>query len=198
MEFFRPGPELSVLDVGVTSDDSFQESNYFEQLYPFPHRVTCIGTEDGSHLERRYPGLKYLRVAPGEPLPFSDVAFDVVFCNAVVEHVGSRRSQAEFIREVCRVGKGFFVTTPNRWFPIEHHTGVPFLHYLPPRTYRSVLARTRYRFWAEEANLNILTASELKMLFPPGVTPTIRTVSAFGLQSNLIALGRTSGACRGR
>src|SRR5690242_21155125 len=96
MAYFRPNSEMSVLDVGVTSDDSFQESNYFEKLYPFPQRITCVGTEDGSHLEQQYPGLKYLRVQAGEQLPFDDNAFDIVFSNAVIEHVGSRTAQRAF------------------------------------------------------------------------------------------------------
>ncbi len=70
------------------------------------------------------------------------------------------------MRELCRVGKSFFITTPNRWFPFEHHTGLPLLHYLPPSVFRPLLRRTRYRHWAEESNLNILTARELAALFP--------------------------------
>ena len=50
MEVMRPGPETTVLDVGVTSDERYRESNYFEQMYPYPHNITCVGTEDGSHL----------------------------------------------------------------------------------------------------------------------------------------------------
>ena len=57
MEVMRPGPETTVLDVGVTSDERYRESNYFEQLYPYPHNITSVGTEDGSHLAIRYPGL---------------------------------------------------------------------------------------------------------------------------------------------
>ena len=78
---------------------------------------------------------------PGEPLPFRDGEFDVVFSNAVVEHVGSRTAQAAFVGELCRVGKSFFITTPNRWFPVEHHTGLPLLHYLPASVFRSLLRR---------------------------------------------------------
>ena len=48
-----------------------------------------MGTEDGSHLSLRYPGLSYRQVHPGDPLPFRDHEFDVVFSNAVLEHVGS-------------------------------------------------------------------------------------------------------------
>jgi SAM-dependent methyltransferase len=185
----RPGPETSVLDVGVTSDERFRESNYFEQMYPFPQNITCVGTEDGSHLALRYPGLVYRQVRSGDELPFRDAEFDVVFSNAVLEHVGSRAAQAAFVRELCRVSRSFFVTTPNRWFPFEHHTGLPLLHYLPASFFRALLRRTPYRHWADESNLNILTARELASFFPPEADVEIRSVRLGGLPSNLAAFG---------
>jgi hypothetical protein len=189
MESMRPRPETRVLDVGVTSDEMHRESNYFEQLYPYPNNITCVGTEDGSHLTRRYPGLSYRQVRPMEPLPFTDGEFDVAFSNAVVEHVGSRTAQSAFVGELCRVSRSFFMTTPNRWFPFEHHTGLPLLHYLPASMFRSLLHDTRYRHWATESNLNILTAGELALLFPPGVRVEVRSVRLFGVPSNLVAFG---------
>ena len=192
MEFVRPGPATRVLDVGVTNDDTHQESNYFEQMYPYPQNITCVGTEDGSHLARRYPGLTYRQVRTGESLPFGDLAFDVVFSNAVIEHVGSRAAQAAFARELCRVGRCFFITTPDRRFPIEHHTGLPLLHYLPPAVFRSMLRGTRYRHWAEESNLNILTARELARLFPAQASVEVRSIRLAGWPSNLAAFGRTA------
>jgi hypothetical protein len=191
MEVMRPQPDTRVLDVGVTSDETFRESNYFEQMYPYPNNVTCVGTEDGSHLSQRYPGLSYKRVTPGDPLPFGRAEFDIVFSNAVLEHVGSRHAQAAFIRELCRVGRSFFLTTPNRWFPIEHHTGLPLLHYLPATVFRGLLRHTRYRYWAEEANLNILTAQDLSRLFPSDTAVEVRSVRVAGLPSNLVAFGTT-------
>ena len=93
------------------------------------------------------------------------------------------------MRELCRVGKSFFITTPNRWFPFEHHTGLPVLHYLPPSVFRALLRRTRYRHWAEESNLNILTARELATLFPSHAAVDVRSVRLFGVTSNLVAFG---------
>ncbi len=189
LESFQPGPTTSVLDVGVTCDTSFAESNYFEQMYPYPHNIVCVGTEDGSHLMQRYPGLRYQRVQAGDPLPFRDREFDIVFSNAVLEHVGSRDAQRAFLREVCRVGKGFFVTTPNRWFPVEHHTGLPFVHQLPAPAFRRLIRNTRYHYWSDEANLNLLGARELAALFPEAVRPTVHRIRLAGFTSNLGASG---------
>lgn len=190
MDVFHPTAATSVLDVGVTSDSDHAESNFFERLYPYPNRLTCVGTEDGSHLMREYPGLRYLPVVSGRPLPFSDRQFDIVFSNAVLEHVGSRGAQVRFAAELRRISKQFFVVTPNRWFPIEHHTGLPFLHYLPPSLFRDLIRNTRYRYWADESNLNILTAREMAGLFP-GVKTRIKIVRVFGIGSNLVAYGNS-------
>jgi SAM-dependent methyltransferase len=189
MELVTPEPGIRVLDVGVTSDQTQKESNYFEEMYPYPQDITCVGTEDGSHLAQLYPGLKYTQIRPGDRLPFPDSEFDVVFSNAVLEHVGNRMQQAAFIADLCRVSRRFFITTPNRWFPFEHHTGLPLLHYLPARVFRAVLRHTRYERWADESNLNILTAGELKPLFPAGTGVHIHTVRLFGIPSNLVAFG---------
>jgi SAM-dependent methyltransferase len=193
MTAFAPGAATSILDVGVTSDSLQRESNYFEQFYPYPGRITAVGTEDGSHLAEQYRGLRYQRVEPGNPLPFSTNQFDIVFSNAVLEHTGCRSSQAAFLKEMCRVGRRFFVTTPNRWFPIEHHTGLPFLHFLPCAAYRAILAKTSYRHWADEGNLNILSGEALRRMLPAGVKGQVETVRLFGLPSNLVAFGDSHG-----
>ena len=190
MDVMQPGSCTRVLDVGVTSDRRHQESNFFERLYPYPHNITCVGTEDGSHLALEYPGLTYQQVEPGTPLPFAAGDFDVVFSNAVVEHVGSRAEQARFVREICRVGRKFLITTPNRWFPVEHHTGLPLVHFLPARVFRSLLRNTRYHHWSAEAHLNILTARQLATLFPAEADADVRTVWLGPFPANLIASGK--------
>ena len=193
MSVFAPSAATSILDVGVTSDTRQQESNYFERLYPHPTQVTAVGTEDGSHLTEQYRGLRYQRIEAGNSLPFSTNQFDIVFTSAVLEHTGCRSSQAAFLSEVCRVGRRFFITTPNRWFPIEHHTGLPFLHFLPCAAYRAILARTPYRYWADEAHLNMLSGNALRRMLPAGVKGQVETVRLFGLSSNLIAFGDSQG-----
>jgi SAM-dependent methyltransferase len=191
LESFKPGPATSILDVGVTSDTSFQESNYFELMYPYPNRIVCVGTEDGSHLPKMRPGLVYKAVEPGQPLPFADMTFDIAFSNAVIEHVGSRAQQVAFVREICRVARAFFITTPNRWFPFEHHTGLPLLHYLPAGMFRRILRKTPFVYWADENHLNILTAGTFIELFPENYHVEIRRIRIGGVVSNLVAVGRT-------
>lgn len=67
--------------------------------------------------------------ASGLALPFLDRSFDLVLSNAVVEHVGGEREQRAFVAEHARVGRHWILTTPNRWFPVESHQRVLFLHW---------------------------------------------------------------------
>lgn len=64
----------------------------------------------------------------GRNLPFNSKSFDLVFSNAVIEHVGGIVDQAKFIEEHIRVGQHWILTTPNRFFPVESHTYTLFLH----------------------------------------------------------------------
>jgi len=186
MTVMKPDNTTRILDVGVSSENTKSVSNFFENLYPYPWNITCVGTEDGSYLEAKYNGLRFYRVNPHQVLPFKDQDFDVAFSNAVVEHTGNRSQQKFFIREICRVAKNVFIITPNRGFPLETHTGLPLIHYLPKRVFRKILKGTKFDYWSSEDNLNLLTVREFKELFPHDVGIEFKKIKIFGFTSNLI------------
>ncbi len=133
LDLLEAGPETSVVDVGVTNAPfgSGSTDNFFEAMYPWPGRITGVGHTELDAFEAAFPQVRAVR-ADGRELPFADGEFDVGFSNAVVEHVaGGRDGQRRFVHELCRVSRRVFVTTPNRWFPIEVHTLRPFVHWLP-------------------------------------------------------------------
>jgi hypothetical protein len=187
----------TVLDVGVTSDRSYRASNYLEQWYPHKNMVTAVGIDDASFLREQFPGMLFVR-ADGLRLPFSDQAFDVVHSSAVIEHVGSFDRQCAFVRECCRVARrAVFITTPNRWFPVEFHTVLPLVHWLPKSAFRALMRRTGRGFFAEESNLNLMTAHELHGAAARGgdeFAHKISSVLLFGLRSNLLLSMRRPGA----
>jgi hypothetical protein len=190
MEINAPLNSDLILDVGVTSEKTQDASNFFEKLYPFPYKITCVGTENGSYLEKEFPGLIYQQIFPNKQLPFDDNQFDFAFSNAVVEHTGSYDEQRFFIHEICRVSKNFFIVTPNRWYPVETHTGIPFLHFLPKTIFRKLLKNTKYDFWSSEKNLNLLSMDEFTGLFPENVVIKQKKIKLLGITTNLIVYGK--------
>jgi hypothetical protein len=191
MTAINPNRDQRVLDIGVTSDTKYQESNYFEGLYPYKDNITCVGTEDGSHLEKQYVGIRFVQIIPQEPLPFRDKEFDIAFCNAVIEHVGTLKQQKDFVDEMMRVSRSFFLTTPNRWCPVEFHTALPLLHFLPKENYRRILNMLGETYWSKEENLNLLGRKDLRALFPKDSNVIIEGVRLFGVATNLIAYGKS-------
>ncbi len=71
----------------------------------------------------------------GTRLPFRDASFDYVAAFDVLEHlVGGYPRQVECLRELRRVLRPLgmiFLTTPNRWYPYEAHSGLYGPQYLP-------------------------------------------------------------------
>jgi SAM-dependent methyltransferase len=180
----------TVLDVGVTNDREHDHSNYFEAWYPHKARVTASGLEDASFLEELYPGMRFVQ-ADARDLPFADGSHDFVHSSAVIEHAGSHQEQIAFLGELWRVARrGIFVTTPNRWFPIEVHTVLPLVHYLPPKAFRAILRSLGRDFFAEEANLNLLSRRTLASAARSAGVRNFRieAVSLMGLPSNLLLI----------
>jgi 2-polyprenyl-3-methyl-5-hydroxy-6-metoxy-1,4-benzoquinol methylase len=126
--------------------------------------------------------------ADGTNLPFSDGEFPVVFSSSVIEHVPVELQQ-QFAREIQRVGKRYFVQTPNRYFPIEPHYQVPLFQFLP-ETWRRSLNRRFTLGWREKghwAEANLLSARDLRRLFPDA---EIHRERLFGLTKSLMAVRR--------
>ncbi len=160
--------ETRVLDIGGTPE-------CWNLLKERP-RVTLLNTPRA----RGDVGEAAWVAGDGRSLPFRDGSFDVVFSNSVIEHVGDAASQQRFAREVARVGRRYWVQTPNRWFPVEQHLLTPLIHWLPRRWQRVVVPRfnlwsllvpvtpDRRRFYIEHylTDVRLLGFAEVSGLFP--------------------------------
>jgi SAM-dependent methyltransferase len=185
---FPPDPGRRIVDIGVNGALADPDLYFLESRYPHRARIVACGLEPPGCFRRCFPEARYLQVQRGAPLPFADRAFDLAFCSAVIEHVGDRAAQAAFLGEVLRVARSAFITTPNRWYPVELHTLVPLLHYLPAPVYRRAYRQLGFDFFAEEANLNLLDRRALASMLPAG--STIETHQFLGAPSNLLAIVR--------
>lgn len=106
-----------------------------------------------------YPG-PFVQADAAAGLPFAEDEFDLVYCSSVIEHVPPARRPA-FATELRRVGRGWFVQTPARSFPIEPHSLLPGAHWLP--------VGLRKRYWrlgvAHWEQIELLGRAEMEALF---------------------------------
>jgi len=145
--------------------------------------------------------------ADGRALPFADQSFDIVFSNSVIEHVGDRENQRQFAEETTRVGRAYWVQTPNRRFPVEPHLLTPLLHFLPAAWQHRIARKftvwasierpspDRWEFYIEHylRDIRLLDASDMQRLFPGAEIVRERLG---GMTKALIAVRR--GVDRGR
>jgi len=203
-------PEQTLLDYGTTPDCERLDSNCF---IPWFHReglrITLYSPERIDHLRRPFP---YVEIWPAEErpphegfpvrLPMADSSYDWVVSSAVLEHVGNDRRQLEFLRECGRVGRGLFLTSPDRRHWLEFHTKLPLLHWLPKPWHRSLLKMLGKTFWAQEQNLNLLSKTRLRALAVEALGDafevSVRTVWTLGMPSNLVLLATRRRRINGR
>ncbi len=173
-EVFHACPEDRVLDVGVSGEVFLQYS--LEDVYPFPQRIVAGGYVPREIFAAREHYLQpQYALFDGCSLPFPDQSFDLVFSNAVIEHVLGPGRQEKFAKEMMRVGKSWFVTTPNFWYPFETHHHLPFFQFLPrslQMAYNRLFGTHIPKGTVQE--LGLLSAREMQRLFPTGKIAKVR------------------------
>jgi SAM-dependent methyltransferase len=122
-----------------------------------------LGEAELLDARRRFPQVQCVR-ADGEHLPFRDEAFNLVFCNSVIEHVAH---PAALAAEIRRTGRRFFVQTPNGNFPLESHSHVPLpFFWRMPRALQRGMCRIVGARWDYVMSVHYLTPQELQAYFP--------------------------------
>ena len=114
---------VKILDVGGRPV-FWEQSGFLNQDFR-EIELTFINLEPHNH-----PHCKCLVGDARNLHQFKDKEFDIVFSNSVIEHVGDYNDQCQMANEIKRVGKRYFVQTPNLYFPIEPHFLFPYFQFL--------------------------------------------------------------------
>lgn len=164
---------ISILDVGGTQE--FWETADFINLDGVTVTLLNLTQESVSLLNF------FSLAGDGLDMPqFADKEFDIVFSNSVIEHVGGYEDMQRMANEVRRVGKRYFVQTPNKYFPIEPHFFFPLFQFLPIKTrawllthynigphYRRTNNYEKAKQWIE--GIRLIGRQDLIQLFPEAV-----------------------------
>jgi len=161
-EVIKPTPQLRVLDVGYSNHELAETDNFIEKYYPYPEMLTALGVESPVDFKINYPAVSCVQYNGGA-FPFADASFDLCWSNAVLEHVGKTDAQLLFLKEISRVARQAFITTPNRYFPVEVHTRTPLVHLLPRPWFERYL-RFVGKEWATGDYMNLLSLRDIKAL----------------------------------
>lgn len=180
---------VEVLDIGGTQEFW----NLMTGGDPGDVRVTLLNIEHQQVTSPKFVSA----VGDARAMPqFDDRSFDVVFSNSVIEHVGSYQDQRRMADEVQRVGKHYFVQTPNKRFPLEPHFLVPWFQYLPSTVRAWMVNRFDVGWYkripelaaarAEVDSIQLLTRKRFTALFP---SATIHIEKLGGLAKSFVAYG---------
>lgn len=180
---------LRILDVGGTN-------NFWEQRGWAGRSDVEIFSLNLVPEQQRHENIKPLAGDATNLTQFADRSFDVAFSNSVIEHLFTFDNQRRMASESQRVGKAFWVQTPNFWFPMEPHFQVPGWQWMPLQFRAAIIQRWRCgwrgpvptqagaRKAVEEVRL--LSVRELRAIFP---TANIVPERFCGLVKSWIAIG---------
>jgi ubiquinone/menaquinone biosynthesis C-methylase UbiE len=162
-EVMRPSASTRILNVGATGTTTGL-ADQLESSYPYQGNITGggINLTEVQDYRRSFPEVRAV-MFNGCALPFPDQSFDIVYSNAVLEHLPGEDLVQRFAAEVQRVGKAWFVTTPNFWYPFDPHYHLPFVQLLSQDAQRALvqkLGKTPYDY------LHLFSKRELRRLFP--------------------------------
>jgi hypothetical protein len=179
-KYMKPCASDKILDLGS------EDGSHIAQFIPFRENVYIADIDEEllSQGREKY-GFKTVLINESGRLPFDDNFFDIVYCNSVIEHVGIKKSQrwemmngkefaikslegqGKFAEEIKRIGKRYFVQTPNKYFFIESHTWLPFIQFFP-RRFQVSFIKWMNKWWIKTTSPDwyLLNKNQLQEFFP--------------------------------
>ena len=180
-----------VLDVGTTSDTENSSSNLIvKSLKNVKHFYSISDQEIKSSFFK-----KTLQKSIVEDFSEDEVnqfKSDLVVSSATIEHVGSSNNQKKMLKNMVKLAKKvIIITTPNRFHPVDFHTKIPFIHWLPKKIHRKILKILNLSFYSKEENLNLLSKSDfINLAKDEKIFYEFKFINLLSFKSNLIFIGK--------
>ncbi len=163
---------LKILDIGGTKE-------YWEKMNFAREEDIEITLLNLSKIEVNNPNFKSIAGDARNLSRFKDKEFDIIFSHSVIEHVGGFEDQGRMAEEIKRVGKRYFIQTPNFYFPMEPHFLFPMFQFLPLWLKVCLISHFDLGWYArsperEKAieiakSIRLLCEKELRKLFPGAI-----------------------------
>ena len=180
-----------LLDIGTTEDSSAVSSNVFCKMLNKIKIHKSISNQKITN-KRFKSFIKKSITSKFSKEIIKTFKSDLVLSSATIEHVGNLKNQINKVRNMISLSKKYVViSTPNRFYPIELHTKLPLLHWLPKNIFRKVLLFLNMGYFADEKNLNLLDKSELKKIlniFSQKIDYKIYNIRFLGFVSNFLVI----------
>ena len=181
----------NVLDVGTTSDEQNTSSNLIVKSLTNVSEFHSISDQKITSSFFK----KTLQKSIAENFSEEEIKklrSDLVVSSATIEHVGNNNNQKMMLSNMIKLSKNIIIiTTPNRFHPVDFHTKIPFIHWLPKTIHRKILKFLNLSFYSKEENLNLLSKSDfIQLAKDENITYEFKYIRLLGFISNLIFVGK--------
>jgi Methyltransferase domain len=177
MDFFlefcdKLGKPLRILDLGG-SDYHWRNSVFRNNK---DYHITVINTENQN--TKDFTNICFIKKDVRDLEFFDDKEYDIVYSNSLLEHLNNFEEQKKMGDEVKRIGKHYFIQTPNYYFPVEPHFLFPFFQFLSDDAKTWLVSKYKLGWFMKQddkvkarelaTSVRLLKKNELKKIFSDG------------------------------
>jgi hypothetical protein len=181
-----------LLDIGTTEDSTANSSNIFCKMLDSIKIHKSISNQKITNKRFSFCLEKSITEKFDQKI-INDFKSDLVISSATIEHVGNFENQVIKVKNMISLSKKYIVlSTPNRFYPVEFHTKLLFIHWLPKNFFRKILLFFRMNYFADQNNLNLLSKKELMEIldkFSNKINYKIYNIKFLGFISNFFVIG---------
>ena len=183
---------IDVVDIGTTNDQENPSSNIIIknlQNFQVYKSISDQRIDKGFFTKCLNKSI----VEEFTQIELDEYSSDLVISNATIEHVGNYQNQKKMINNIIKLSKKYFIViTPNRFHPVEPHSKLPFLHWLPKTVHRKLLSFLGHSILSKEENLNLLSKKDIHQIMSSfqNISYEIKYINFLFLKSNFIIIGK--------